>query len=139
LENFNFLRYNAFASYHIKNFDFYGEHVSMEKDNMNLGKLIFATVFNHNNFKGVFRASYRPWKENKYRFVLGGQAQVNKDLSVRAKVDSNTKVAVAAKYSVNKNVSLTAGVGGQINQPKSFTSGSFVPVPLGVQIDFAFN
>jgi hypothetical protein len=140
LQNFTLRRYNAFAAYNVtKDLTFFLEHVSRNQEKLAPGRVILATLFRKNKSQYVARASYRPWRDNnQFRFVLGALTKVNNNTDLRAKVDSNAKLALSTKYRVSDNLNVVAGTSINLMNPGSYLTNRLVPIPLGLSIEFSY-
>jgi len=72
----------------------------------------------------------------KWRVVLGGETEVNKDLNLKAKIDSKGKTTLAGKYKWNKGTTVTVGT--QLNLQNgagAIDTSKIIPIPLGYTIE----
>jgi hypothetical protein len=131
-------RYNLYFAYNERDFGIVAEHVSRNKTKIELGKLILAATYRRAGNDYVLKASYRPYKADQFRFKLGTVAKLNKDTTVRAKINNNTKLTLSTKFRYNSNLTLVAGTQVNLLDPSSFATKKTIPIPLGLSVEFAY-
>jgi len=132
-------RYNVFAAYNEKDFSIFAEHHSKSKTKLELGKLILAAVYRKGGNDYVLKASYRPSKTEQFRFKLGTLFGLNKDTTLKAKINNNTKLTLSSKFKYNSNLTLVAGTQINLLDPSSFFTNKTIPIPLGLSLEFSYN
>jgi len=138
LQSYTLARYNFFLAYRERDFSIVAEHTSRNKAKFELGKLILAATYKRAGDEYVLKGSYRPYKVEQYRFKVGAVSSVNKNTTVRAKINNNTKLSLSARYRYNSNLSLVAGTQVNVLNPSSMVTKKTVPIPLGIVAEFSY-
>jgi len=131
-------RYNLYFGYKEKDFTAFIEHASRNKKKMEVGKLMFGGIYRTGGNDYVLKASYRPHKIEQLRFKLGTVASINKDTTLRAKVNNNAKLTLSSKFKYNSNLTVVASTQVNMLDPSTFFTGKTVPIPLGLSVEFNY-
>jgi len=78
-------------------------------------------------------------KGEEFRFKLGTQLKVKKDITLKAKINNNTKFTVSSKFKYNNNLTVIAGTQINLLDPSSFFTNKTIPIPLGINLEFSYN
>jgi len=81
------------------------------------------------------------WEETieKLTFDAGAVYTINRDSSVRAKVNQDLNLAIGARHKLNRNISLNIGTNVPLSTPEKFyNSYNTVPIPFGASLEFNF-
>merc|ERR1739845_189080 len=89
LRKFNLTRYNLFGAYRHKQFDAYLEHISNNKEKVQLGEIVASGIYNHAGHQFIAKVAYDRSKDvavkegekkpNPFLIELGSLYNVNKD------------------------------------------------------------
>lgn len=136
LSNNSLARYNFFAAYLERDFNLVAEHVSRNKANPELGKLIVAASLRRGGNDYVVKASYRKYKAEQLRLKLGTVHNLNKNTVLRAKIGNNAKLTLSSRFRYNSNLNIVAGTQINLLNPGTYPTGRTVPIPLGITLEF---
>jgi len=138
LQAYTVSRYNLFLAYRERDFSIVAEHSSRNKTKFELGKLILAATYRRAGNDYVLKGSYRPYKVEQYRFKVGTVANVNRDTTVRAKINNNTKLTLSTRYRYNSNLSVVAGTQVNLLNPSTLVTNKTIPIPFGITAEFNY-
>lgn len=131
-------RYNFFLSYNERDFGVIAEHVSRNKTKIELGKLILAATYRRADNDYIAKVSYRPHKADQVRVKVGAVANINKNTTIRAKINNDAKLSLSSKFRYNNNLTVVAGTQVNLLDPSSLLTNKTIPVPLGVSVEFTY-
>jgi len=139
LFDFTLSRYNLFVSYNERDYSLYAEHFSKTKGRFELGKVILAGVYRYRNNNFVVKGAYRPWKkDHEFRVKAGVVSSIDKNTTVRAKIDNSTKLTLSSKFKLNSNFTIVGATQINLLNPGNYLTKRAIPVPLGLSLEFNY-
>jgi len=139
LFDFTLSRYNVFLSYNERDFSVFAEHFSKVKGRFELGKLVLAGIYRYGNHNFVVKGAYRPWKTpHQVRVKAGVVSAIDRNTTVRAKIDNSTKLTLSTKHKLNSNFTLVGATQINLLNPGAYLTNRAVPVPLGLSLEFTY-
>jgi len=139
LFDFSLSRYNLFLTYNERDYSIFAEHFSKTKGKFELGKVILAGIYRYRNNNFVVKAAYRPWKTNhELRVKAGVVSNIDKNTTVRAKIDNSTKLTLSSKFKLNPNFTIVGATQINLLNPGAYLTKRAIPVPLGLSLEFNY-
>jgi len=141
LNNLKLARYNALLAYRHKDFDVVLQHLSRPKlEHLELGEFNLAGYYRFGAHQAGAKIIHRHWEKDSSKItgVIGGVFKVDKKTNVKAKIDTNTNLALSLKHKHSSNLWATIGTAISLSNPSTYVSQRFIPVPIGVQLEFFY-
>jgi len=134
-------RYNALVAYKEKDFDVVLQHESKVADELGLGAVHLGAYYRHGKYQAGLKGTFTHWEtENlkKFQATVGGIASIDDKNTAKAKIDQNANLSVSLKHKCSKNLTASVSTGINLKDAHSFVKETTIPVPIGVQLEFAF-
>ena len=139
LFDFSLSRYNLWASWSERDYSIYAEHFSKNKGKFELGKVILAGIYRYRNHNFVVKGAYRPWKkDHEVRVKAGVVSNIDKNTTIRAKIDNSTKLTLSTKLKLNSNFTVVGATQINLLNPGNYLTKRAIPVPLGLSLEFNY-
>lgn len=135
LQSLALTRYDALLGYNASKYELNLKHESNDATKLAVGTLTGTATYLHDDKTKVAAEVKNKGTELKPTVTVGVQHKVNSDLTVKGKVDSQFKLALATKYALNKQFTLTAALELALNNGKCCNLNNFPPIPFGLQLE----